>query len=98
VGLSFLVTFVLQKHFPYPFLFFFFGGVVASGWFGGTGPGLLSVVLSTMLVEYFFVPPFNSFIISPSAEAYFGAFVACALIASWISSSKKKTERALVQP
>ena len=97
VGLSFLVTFVLQKHFPYPFLFFFFGGVVASGWFGGTGPGLLSVVLSTMLVEYFFVPPFNSFIISPSAEAYFGAFVACALIASWISSSKKKTERALVQ-
>jgi signal transduction histidine kinase len=97
VGFSFLVTFLLQKHFPYPFLFFFFGGVVASGWFGGTGPGLLSVVLSTMLVEYFFVPPFNSFTISPSAEAYFGAFVACALIASWISSSKKNTERALVQ-
>jgi signal transduction histidine kinase len=97
VGLSFLVTFVLQKHFPYPFLFFFFGGAVASGWFGGTGPGLLSVVLSTMLVEYFFVPPFNSFTISPSAKAYFVAFVACALIASWISSSKKKTERALVQ-
>jgi|KBSMisStaDraftv2_1062788.scaffolds.fasta_scaffold00243_13 signal transduction histidine kinase len=97
MGTSFLVTLVLQKRFPYPFLFFFFGGVVASAWFGGAGPGLLSVVLSTMLVDYFFLPPFNSFSVSPSAEAYFGAFVACALVASWISSSKKKTERALVQ-
>lgn len=96
VGISFLVTFLLQKHFPYPFLFFFFGGVVASAWFGGTGPGLLSVVLSTMLVDYFFVPPFNSFSVTSPAEAYFGAFVVCALIASWISSSKKKTERALL--
>ena len=97
VGISFLVTFVLQKSFPYPFLFFFFGGVVASAWFGGAGPGLVSVVLSTMLVDYFFLPPFNSFSISPSTEAYFGAFVVCALIASWISSSKKETERALLQ-
>jgi signal transduction histidine kinase len=97
VGISFLITFVLQQRFPYPFLFFFFGGVVASAWFGGTGPGLVSVVLSTLLVDYFFLPPFNSFSISPSAEAYFGAFVACALIASWISSSKKKAERALLQ-
>ena len=97
VGVSFLLTFLLQRFFPYPFLFFFFGAVMASAWFGGTGPGLLSVVLSTVLVDYFFVPPFNSFSISPSAEAYFGAFVACAVVASWVSSSKKKTEQALVQ-
>ncbi len=97
VAVSFLLTFLLQRFFPYPFLFFFFGAVVASAWFGGTGPGLLSVVLSTVLVDYFFVPPFNSFSVSPSAEAYFGAFVACAVVASWVSSSKKKTEQALVQ-
>jgi len=97
VGVSFLLTFLLQRFFPYPFLFFFFGAVMASAWFGGTGPGLLSVVLSTVLVDYFFVPPFNSFSVSPSAEAYFGAFVACAVVASWVSSSKKKTEQALVQ-
>ncbi|HTM37588.1 MAG TPA: ATP-binding protein [Terriglobales bacterium] len=97
VGASFLVTFILQQRFPYPFLFFFFGGVVASAWFGGAGPGLVSVVLSTLLVDYFFLPPFNSFSVSPSAEAYFAAFVACASIASWISSSKKKAERDLRQ-
>jgi signal transduction histidine kinase len=97
VGVSFLLTFLLQRFFPYPFLFFFFGAVMASAWFGGTGPGLLSVMLSTVLVDYFFVPPFNSFSVSPSAEAYFGAFVVCAVVASWVSSSKKKTEQALLQ-
>ena len=95
VGFSFLLTLALQRFFPYPFLFFFFGAVAASAWFGGTGPGLFSVAISTGLIDYFFVPPFNSFSISPTAEAYFAAFVACALLAGWISSSKKKAEQAL---
>lgn len=96
IAISFGLSLLLQQFFPYPFLFFFFGGVMASAWFGGTGPGLVSVVLSTILVDYFFLPPFRSFSISPSAEAYFAAFVACALVASWISSSKKKAEQALL--
>src|SRR5690242_1222044 len=97
VAVSFVLTFLLQRFFPYPFLFFFFGGVIASAWFGGAGPGFVSVVLSTVVVDYFFVPPFNSFSVSSSAEAYFGAFVVCALIATWVSSSKKKTEQELLQ-
>jgi C4-dicarboxylate-specific signal transduction histidine kinase len=96
VGLSFALTYPLQRFFPYPFLFFFFGAVVASGWFCGTGPGLFSVLASTLVAEYFFLPPFNSFSISPTAEAYFASFVICALIASWVSSSKKKTELELL--
>jgi C4-dicarboxylate-specific signal transduction histidine kinase len=95
VTTSFVLTFALQRFFPYPFLFFFFGAVVASAWFGGSKPGLFSVIISTLIVDYFFVPPFRSFSISPTAEAYFGAFVACALLASWVSSSKKKTEEEL---
>ena len=95
VATSFVLTFPLQRFFPYPFLFFFFGAVVASAWFGGSKPGLFSVIISTVVVDYFFVPPYRSFSISSTAEAYFGAFVACALIASWVSASKKKTEEEL---
>lgn len=95
VTTSFVLTFALQRFFPYPFLFFFFGAVVASAWFGGSKPGLFSVMISTVVVDYFFVPPYRSFSISSTAEAYFGAFVACALIASWVSASKKKTEEEL---
>jgi len=90
VSLVFAATLLLQRFFPYPFLFLFFGAVMASGWFGGTGPGLVSVVLSTLLVDYFFVPPFHSFAVSASAVAYFVAFVACALIAGWVGASKRK--------
>src|SRR3989442_336016 len=94
---AFGMTFVLQRFFPYPFLFFFFGAVVVCAWFGGMWIGLFSVVLSTLLVDYFFVPPYYSFAINPTEEAYFGAFIACALIASWISSSKKRAEDALTE-
>jgi signal transduction histidine kinase len=95
VGLAFTLTTLLQPLFPYPFLFLFFGAVMASAWFGGTAGGLLAVMLSTIIVEYFFVPPLHSFSISTTAEAYFLAFVLCALAASWISSAKKKSEVAL---
>ena len=81
--------------FPYPFLFLFFGAVMVSAWFGGMGAGLFSVLLSTIVVDYFFVPPFYSWQISTTAETYFVSFVICALVASWISSAKKKSEEAL---
>ncbi len=97
VSVAFVVTFLLQHLFPYPFLFLFFGAVMASAWFGGTASGLLAVLLSTAVVAYVFVPPFYSWAISTTAEAYFGAFVVCALVASWISSSKKESEEALRQ-
>lgn len=92
---AFVPTLLLQRLFPYPFLFLFFGAVMASAWFGGTAAGLFAVLLSTVLVEYFFVPPVYSFSISTTAEVYFAAFVACALVASWVSSAKKKSEEAL---
>jgi C4-dicarboxylate-specific signal transduction histidine kinase len=95
VGLAFACTLLLQPLFPYPFLFLFFGAVMASAWFGGTFAGLVAVLISTILVEYFFVPPRYSFSISTTAEAYFAAFVVCALAASWVSSAKKRGEVAL---
>ena len=97
VGAALVSTLLLQGFFPYPFLFLFFGAVMASAWFGGPGPGLCAVLLSVVVVDYFFVPPFHSFSVSASAGAYFAAFVACALVASWVSSSKKKSELALKQ-
>jgi K+-sensing histidine kinase KdpD len=80
--------------FPYPFLFLFFGAVMVSAWVGGMGAGLFAVLLSTLFVDYFFVPPFYSWQISATAETYFVSFVVCALVASWISSAKKRSEEA----
>lgn len=92
---AFLATLLLQGLFPYPFLFLFFGAVMVSAWFGGTGAGLFAVLISTIAVDYCFLPPFFSFSLSTTVEAYFASFVACALVASWVSSSKRNSEEAL---
>ena len=95
VGVALASTLLVQRLFPYPFLFFFFAAVMASAWFGGTVPGLLAVILSTLAIDYFFVPPFHSLAVNATDGTYFAAFVACSLVASWVSSSRKKMEEAL---
>src|ERR1700722_11831797 len=96
VTAALLSSILLQHLFPYPFLFLFFAAVMASAWFGGTAPGLFAVFLSTLAVDYFFVPPFHSFAVNATDTAYFVSFVLCALAASWVSSTKKKSEEALM--
>ncbi len=95
VSAAFVSTLLLQRLFPYPFLFLFFGAVMLSAWFGGAIAGFFAVLVSTVVVDYYFVPPFYSFSISTTAEAYFAAFVVCALVASWVSSAKKASEEGL---
>ncbi|HKW17079.1 MAG TPA: ATP-binding protein [Terriglobales bacterium] len=97
VGTALLASIGMQRlfAFPYPFLFLFLGAVMVGAWFGGMGAGLFAVLLSTVLVDYFFVPPFYSLEISTTAETYFVAFVTCALVAGWVSSIKKRSEEQL---
>ena len=95
VAIATLATLVAQRFFPYPFLFLFFAAVMSSAWFGGTGAGLFAVLVSTVVVGYCFVPPVYSFAINATDSTYFAAFIVCAFVASWVSSSKRPTEEAL---
>lgn len=91
-----LLTLALGPLFPYPFFLLFFPAVMGATWYGGSGPGLLSVALSTLLVDYFLVPPIHSLAIKPTDTAYFMAFVACSVAASWVSAIKKKHQQDLL--
>jgi C4-dicarboxylate-specific signal transduction histidine kinase len=95
VAMALVSSLLLQRFFPYPFLFLFFAAVMTSAWFGGTGPGLFAVFISTIAVDYYFVPPFNSLEINTTDATYFASFIVCALVASWVSSSKKEDQEAL---
>ena len=97
VATAFVSTLLVQRFFPYPFLFLFFAAVMASAWFGGTGPGIFAVLLSTLLADYFFLPPLHTFVIAASNLTYFAAFIVCALAFSWVSAAKKRSEEALRQ-
>jgi putative methionine-R-sulfoxide reductase with GAF domain len=92
VALALVISLPLERLFTHPFLFFFFAAVMASGWYGGTAPGLLAVLVSTLVVDYFFLPPLYSFAVNVTEVAYLAAFAACALAASWVSASKKHSE------
>jgi K+-sensing histidine kinase KdpD len=97
VAAAFFSTLFLQRFFPYPFLFLFFAAVMASAWFGGTAAGLVAVVASTLLVDFFFLPPYHTFSIQPTDVAYFAAFILCAIAASWVSAAQKKAGEDLRQ-
>jgi PAS domain S-box-containing protein len=97
VAVALALTLQLQQLFPYPFLFLFLGAVIVSSWVGGIPGGALSVAASTICVDYFFIPPFHSLSVSPTAEAYLVAFVICAAVASGASSAKRRTEEAVRQ-
>src|SRR6266571_679185 len=74
---------------------FFFPAVLLSTWLGGTGPGLLAVLLSTLSINFFFTEPFLAFQFSvrdiPTTVAF---FFSALVISSW-STARKRVENRL---
>ncbi|MGA3130217.1 MAG: ATP-binding protein [Terracidiphilus sp.] len=91
------LSFALQASFGNPAWFFFPAAVVASTWFGGKRPGWFAVIICTLAVQYFFVPPRGSLGVNLHDLPYFLAFVACEIITSWLISWRREAEEALRQ-
>src|SRR5438132_8401866 len=70
----------------------FFPAVLLSTWLGGTGPGLLAVLLSTLSINFFFTEPFLAFQFSvrdiPTTVAFFFSPL---VISAW-STARKRVE------
>src|SRR5438128_1837848 len=93
VAISTAATFPLQGFGVRTSLFF--PAVLLSTWLGGTGPGLLAVLLSTLSINFFFTEPFLAFQFSvrdiPTTVAF---FFSALVISSW-STSRKRAENRL---
>ena len=79
----------------YPTFFAFYAAVAASAWYGGYGPGWASVALSTLAVNYFFLPPLYSLAPSSADLPRLIAFIVCAIVANAASARQKRAENAL---
>src|ERR1700720_2049501 len=76
----------------------FFPAILLSTWFGGTGPGLLAVVLSTFSINYFILEPRFAFTpLSVRDVVHLAVFLFTALIISSWSAGRRRFERALKQ-
>jgi C4-dicarboxylate-specific signal transduction histidine kinase len=80
-----------------PNLFLFFIAIVVSAWFAGAGPGWLSVLLSILAVDYFFIPPIYVLDFSVKDLPWLAAFVGCAVATNGLSLKRRRMEGELEQ-
>src|SRR5438094_585768 len=73
----------------------FYIAIIISSWFGGLGPGLLSIVLSTLAIGYYFAPGHQTPVSNPDGRPFFLLFLLSALIACWVSVQRRRAEEAL---
>jgi len=97
VSLALLITLSLHNYFLDRFWFVFFAAVMASAWYGGNGPGWFAALLSSVAIEYFFIPPFRTWILRTADVPFFLTFIVCAVFVSWLSSRRRQTEDSLTQ-
>jgi PAS domain S-box-containing protein len=70
----------------------FFLAVMASSLLGGKGPGLLSVGLSALAFDYFFLPPRFQLAIQPNSYFRFTVFLGAILLVTGIIEIKRRVE------
>ena len=73
----------------------FYASVIISSWYGGRWPGLLSVLLATLAVDYYFIVPFNKLNLTVADLPHLGAFAVLALIVSFLSIARQRAEGSL---
>ncbi|HWB33369.1 MAG TPA: ATP-binding protein [Acidobacteriaceae bacterium] len=95
VLVAFLWTLYFQHIIAYPFPFLFLGAVMGSAWFGGIFSGFIAATLSTVLVDYFLVPPLYSLAIKSSSESFLAAFILCAITMILLVSARRRSETAI---
>jgi PAS domain S-box-containing protein len=92
VLVALLWTFPLQHVIAYPFVFLFFGAIMGSAWFGGFVAGFMAVILSSVVITYFFIPPLFSITVAKGSQSFLAAFVLSSIAITIVSSARKRAE------
>ncbi|HEY1580236.1 MAG TPA: ATP-binding protein [Terracidiphilus sp.] len=95
VLVALLWTFPLQPLMAYPFILLFVAAIIGSSWFGGVIAGGMAIVLSSLLIAFFFIPPLYSISVGTESRTYVAAYLACGLVSTVISSLRKRSEAAI---
>jgi PAS domain S-box-containing protein len=76
---------------------FFLFAIALIAWFAGGGAAALSVVLSSLALNYFFIEPLYSFYVTTSELPYYFFFILFAIVLTWFSTVRRRVERELLQ-
>ncbi len=89
VGAAALLTFPLRGFAVHSLTLFFMAAVLVTAWYGGTWPGLLSVLLSTATFEYFFSSHAGQIGIHLADLVRLAVFAGVALAISSLTSARR---------
>lgn len=73
----------------------FLAAILLTGWYTGTGPLVLSLVLSTFSFDFFFLPPLYTIGLEWGPDPYLVWFLLFALLAAWFSAARRRSARLL---
>jgi signal transduction histidine kinase len=94
LGVALLIGHFHFRDAAVPLLLF---AVAITSWYGGPGPVVLSVALSSLCLDYFFVEPLYTFSIAPLEIPYFVIFALFAVLVSWFGTIRRRAEADLRQ-
>ncbi len=77
-----------------PFLLFY-PITTLSIWLCGPGPGLLATALSAVAVDYFFLPPVNTFNADPATISRLAIYAAISVLVIWLTRSTRHAQSLL---
>jgi signal transduction histidine kinase len=98
VGVALGIGLLLQRysfHGVESLLFLF--AIALTVWFGGSGPAVLAVALSSLAFNYFLTEPLYSLYVTTSELPYYFAFILFAILLTWFSAVRRRVERELLQ-
>lgn len=77
---------------------FFYIAIIASTWYGGFRPGIVTVVLSTLAIDYFLIPPrYQPGINQPEDVLRLGFFLLVALIINLVTGNLQYSRQKIQQ-
>jgi signal transduction histidine kinase len=71
--------------------------VAVAAWYAGSGPGVIALILSSALFDYFFTEPLYTLYITPSDVPRFFLFLGFLSLITWFSAVRRRVERDLQQ-
>jgi K+-sensing histidine kinase KdpD len=75
----------------------FLFAIAVSTWYSGPGPGVLTLVLSSLVFNYFYTEPLYSFYVARADVPYLIVFMLFASLLAWFSTVRSRVEQQLLQ-
>jgi len=94
LGVALLLANYDVRRVDFPLFLF---AIAITSWYAGTGPAVVAVVVSGLVVDYYFSEPVHSFYITSSELPRWISFILFASLLTWFSSVRRRAERDLLQ-